>query len=582
MSECVAGYMVTDRRQPPEARVAAQPAQESYSIPTALFPTSSGPNEAVSSSDVADVVPPTGPTLHEAITDLSRLQLVLAVPTVSTLRNARPLRRHENELYVAQFVLQSTHGKFDRYLSTPEGKCELNPCLKLGPADDVDGAGLDGDGSFGFLDDRTPVIYQTNGIARTEEGLCSRPIKCRRTGAPGHYMETRMLVARRRDTTGLPCSGLARAKSMRSRGDISANLFYSFVSTWQIYACSANVGELGDEDSGERILVRRSVRHFVQHHFHDFPIAKHLADLLDRENQLLVKKHSFGMPSHMERTMYEYDYYTLRAWQTYECEGKPPEEDLGRRLVDAAKNGQVSEVLHLVNNCGCHLDTIVAEFGCIGSGKTGIFTRNPCGYAEERTALIAAVQAGWQSVVEVLLEFVKDGRSNVNVVCHEWNPKGIGGECLRPCYTALDQARLYHREVLQSLLSTAGALSHKRCKRVPRTNPFDVRAHQDKGDNQRTFPDEKPTDRQEDFTFFEWADEAQMDEEMKNIITELKVELRDSHKLEEAEQTKLFRRLCARWHPDKHPDDKKVLATRIFQWIQHVKDDAWENRAWSA
>ena len=555
------------------------------SVPKSLSPPSAtGLQQQTPVPKRVEPLPP-APTLDEAITDLSRLQLVLSVPTVSTLRNARPLRRRENELYVAQFVLQSTHGKFNKYLSTPEGKCELNPCLKLGAADgtvDADGFSHDCDGSFGFLIDGTPVIYQTNGIARTEESVCNRPIKCRCTGAPGHYMETRMLVSRRRDTTGLPSSGLARAKSMRSREDVTANLFYSFVSTWQIYACSAQVGELGEDDSGERILVRRSVRNFVQHHFHDFPIAKHLADLLDRENQLLVKKHSFGLQDDVERALYDYEYYTLRAWQTYECEGKPPEEDLGRRLVDAARNGQVSEVVHLVKNCGCHLDTIVAEFGCIGSGKTGIFTRNPCGYAEERTALIAAVQAGWQSVVEALLEFVKAGHSNINVVCHEWNPKGIGGECLRPCYTALDQARLYHRDVILSLLSTAGALSHKKCKRVPRTNPFDVRAQQDKGDNYTSFHDEKPTDRQEDFTFFEWAEEANMDEEMKAIITDLKDELKDFHRLDEAEQTKLFRRLCARWHPDKHPDEKKVLATRIFQWIQHVKDDAWENRAWSA
>ncbi|CAE7196534.1 FAZ1 [Symbiodinium natans] len=567
-----------DRSRPDASQPTRQPLDPDGK-PIMFFPTSTSVKSL--SAECAEFLPAAAPTLGEAITDLSRLQLVLAVPTVSALRHARPLRRHENELYVAQFVLQSTHGKFNKYLSTPEGKCELHPCLKMGPADVIDGEDLDGDGSFGFLNDGTPVIYQTNGIARTEEALCNKAIKCCRTGAPGHYMETRMLVSRRRDTTGLPCSGLARAKTMRSREDVVANLFYSFTSTWQIYACAAPVGELGDDDSGERILVRRSVRNFVQHHFHDFPIAKHLADLLDRENQLLVNKHSLGQDN-VEREMYEYDYYTLRAWQTYECEGKPPEEDLGRRLVDAARNGQVSEVVHLVKNCGCDLDTIVAEFGCIGSGKTGIFTRNPCGYAEERTALIAAVQAGWQSVVELLLEFVRDGRGSVNVVCHEWNPKGIGGECLRPCYTALDQARLYHRDMLLPLLSAAGALSHKKCKRVRRTNPFDVRAHQDKGDKYTSFSDEKPTDSQEDFTFFEWADEAQMDDEMKNIISELKTELRDFPKLEEAEQTKLFRRLCARWHPDKHPDDKKVLATRVFQWIQHVKVDAWESRAWSA
>ena len=220
-------------------------------------------------------------SLDEAITDLSKLQLMLAVPTVSDLRMARPLRRAEGELYVAQFVLQSTHRKFNKFLSTPEGKVQLHPCLKLGSAGDEIGSSQE-EGSFGCLDDGTPVIYQTNGIARTEEPLLNRSIRCNRTGAPGHYMETKMLVARPHDTTGLPV-GLARAKTLKTRKDLEKNLFYSFTSCWQIYACSANVGQLGEDDSGERILVRRSIRDFKQHHFHDFPVAKHLADLLDRE-----------------------------------------------------------------------------------------------------------------------------------------------------------------------------------------------------------------------------------------------------------------------------------------------------------
>lgn len=65
-------------------------------------------------------------------------------------------------------------------------------------------------------------------------------------------------------------------------------------------------------------------------------------------------------------------------------------------------------------------------------------------------------------------------------------------------------------------------------------------------------------------------------------VESLKEELQQYGNLSEAEQTKLFRKLSARWHPDKHPDEKKVMATRVFQWIQHVKDEAWENRAWSA
>ncbi|CAJ1365233.1 unnamed protein product [Effrenium voratum] len=516
-------------------------------------------------------------SLDEAISDLGKLQLMLAVPSVSALRTARPLRRSEGELYVAQFVLQSTHRKFNKFLSTPEGKCELHPCLKLGTGSLADGM-PDGDGSFGCLDDGTPVIYQTNGIARIEESKLNRAIKCSRTGAPGHYMETKMLVAKPRDTAGISL-GLARAKVIQTRKDLESNLYYSFTSCWQIYACSARVGELGEDDSGERILVRRSVRDFRQHHFHDFPVAKHLADLLDRENQILVTKHSFELESEVEKAKYDYHCYTLRSWQTYECEGRPPENDAGRRLLEAAKNGQVSELRHLVQNCGCHCDTIVAEFGCIGTGKTGIYTRTDCGYAEERTALIAAIQAGWLSVVNAILDFAKAGQAGLNVVCHEWNPKGIGGECLRPCYSALDQAKLYHRTEMIPLLEAAGALTHKKCKKPRRANPFDVRAKQDKGES---YSEETREERYQDFTFAEWADEAQMDDDMKEIVNNLKEELRPFSSLSETEQNKLFRKLCARWHPDKHPDDKKVMATRIFQWIQHVKDDAWENKAFSA
>ena len=516
-------------------------------------------------------------SIDEAITDLSKMQLMLAVPTVAALRMARPLRRSDGELYVAQFVLQSTHRKFNKFLSTPEGKCQLHPCLKLGTAVDEDMSDVD-DGSFACLEDGTPVIYQTNGIARTEEPLVNRSIKCSRTGAPGHYMETRMWVARPRESSGL--SGLEKAKAIKTKSELKKNLYYSFTSCWQIYACTAHVGQLGEEDAGERILVRRSIRDFKQHHFHDFPVAKHLADLLDRENQVLVREHSFEMED-IEKDLFDYHCYTLRSWQTYECEGRPPESDLGRKLLEAARNGQVSEVKHLVLNCGCHCDTIVSEFGCIGSGKSGIYTRTDCGFAEERTALIAAIQAGWLSVVETILQFVHVGHASPNVVCHEWSPRGIGGDCLRPCYTALDQAKLYHRSEMIPILEAAGALPHKRCKRSRRENPFDVRAKQDRGENTQQ-ERETRDDRYDDFTFSEWTDESQMDDEMKTAIESLKEELQQYNNLSEAEQTKLFRRLSARWHPDKHPDEKKVLATRIFQWIQHVKDDIWENRAWSA
>ncbi|CAE8646378.1 unnamed protein product, partial [Polarella glacialis] len=485
--------------------------------------------------------------------------------------------------------------------------CEFHPCLKKGsagghhvqqvgssgaespsciqePLDSAGGLVGDDGGSFGWLNDGTSVVYQTNGIARTEEPLLNMSIKCSRTGAPGHYMETKMLVARRRDTTGLPAAGLARAKSMRTRRDIEENLFYSFTSCWQIYACAALVGQLGEDDSGERILVRRSVKDFTQHHFHDFPVAKHLADLLDRENEVLIKAFHFDEEKGLAECMFEYQCYTLRAWQTYECEGKPPPMDIGLRLVEAARIGHVAELRRLVLDCGCDCDATVAEFGCIGSGgRMGIFTRSECGYAEERNALVVAVEAGWCSMVEAIVELAQDGRASLDVVCHEWNPKGVGGECLRPCYTALDQSRLYHRQDIEEVLLKAKASSHKQCRKPERENPFDVRAKQDRGESgQNGYERHERKDRYSDFTFSEWGDEIQMDAEMVGIVEGLKEEVKDFAKQSEVEKTKLFRKLCLRWHPDKHPDDKKALATRVFQWIQRIKTEAWENKAWTA
>eukprot|EP00933_Yihiella_yeosuensis_P044212 TRINITY_DN39311_c0_g1_i1.p1 TRINITY_DN39311_c0_g1~~TRINITY_DN39311_c0_g1_i1.p1 ORF type:complete len:705 (-),score=136.87 TRINITY_DN39311_c0_g1_i1:105-2219(-) len=567
-----------------------------------------------SASEPAMVVPggtggtstqPVAKSLDDAIAELGMLQIVLTVPTMSVMRAGRPLKRLEHELYVAQFVLQSTSRKFNSYLGTQEGKCDMHPFLSKGSAGGhivhqgkpgasvaaavrqrEDGSpqlvGDDG-GSFGWLDDGTSVVYQTNGIARTEEPILSMPIKCSRTGAPGHYMETKMLVARRHDVKGLPASGLARAKSMRTRKDIEDNLFYSFTSCWQIYACSASVGQLGEDDSGERILVRRSVKDFTQHHFHDFPVAKHLAELLDRENTALIKAFCFDAKGNEPETSFEYECYTLRSWQTYECEGKPPETDVGRRLVEAARIGHVAELKRLVQTCGCDCDARVAEFGCIGSGRMGIFTRSECGYAEERTALIAAVEAGWLSVVQTIIDFAADGNANLNIVCHEWNPKGIGGDCLRPSYTALDKSRLYHRREIEEALLKSKASSHKQCKIQKRENPFDVRLRQDRGESgQDGYERHEHQDRYADFTFADWGDDVKMDPEMHDIVEGLKKEMQEFAKENEVEQTKLFRKLCLRWHPDKHPDEKKALATRVFQWIQHTKTSAWENKAWTA
>lgn len=520
-------------------------------------------------------------SVDDAIAQLSRLQIVLAVPTVAQLRAGRPLRRHDDEIYASQFVLQSTSRNFSKYLSSEEGKAEFHPYLKTASS-----VAEEEEGSFGKLDDGTHVVYQTNGIARTEEPLLNMPIKCERTNAPGHYMETKMLVARRRKrgAAGQYGTGIKAARSFQTREDVESNLFYSFTSCWQIYACVAPVGELGEDDSGERILIRRSVKDFTQHHFHDFPVAKHLTELIDGENHVLVNAFSFNPRENLDSTsMFAYQCYSLRSWQTYEFDNKPPEEDMGFRLVNAARIGHVAELQKLVLECGCDCDTIISEFGVIGAGRSGVFTRTSMGFAEERNALVAAVEAGWVSVVEAIIELADAGKANLNIVCHEWNPCGIGGDCLRGNYTALDQACLYHRSEIKEVLLRARAKYSRHCPKSQRENPFHVRAKQDKGEYANTGWEQKSHEhRYADFTFTDWGEEVQMDDEMRQIVAGLKKELREMRSAGEAENSKAFKKLCLRWHPDKHPDERKGLATRIFQWLQRARMEQAENKHWTA
>mmetsp|Transcript_43237 Transcript_43237/g.136524 ORF Transcript_43237/g.136524 Transcript_43237/m.136524 type:complete len:663 (-) Transcript_43237:710-2698(-) len=370
-------------------------------------------------------------SIDDAIDQLSRLQIMLAVPSVSHIRASRPLRRFDDEIYVAQFVLQSTSRNFSRFLSSEQGKAQFHPFLK--PSDATSGD----EGSFGWLDDKTRVIYQTNGIARTEETIVNTPIRCDRSGAPGHYIETKMLVARRRGrgVAGQYDSGMKAARSFLTRQDVENNLFYSFTSCWQIFACTAFAGELGESDAGERILIRRSIRDFTQHHFHDFPVAKHLAELLDGENATLIDAFAYDPCNEVARSLLQYQSFSLRAWQTYEFESRPPEEDFGFRLVSAARIGHVGELKRLVLDGGCDCDSVISEFGIFGTGRSGCFTRSELGFAEERTALIGAVEAGWLSVVELIVGFAKEGRANLNVVCHEWNPRGCVLRVSKPTST---------------------------------------------------------------------------------------------------------------------------------------------------
>lgn len=510
------------------------------------------------------VTPPVHSTeplsLADTIRRLGSMQVMLTVPTVASIRSGRPLRRYDDEIYVSQFVLQSSTRKLNEYLGSEEGKKEFHPFL---------GAG----GSFGTLDDGSRVIYQTNGIARTEEPVLSNSIKCERTGAPGHYLETRMLVARRRDG---PSGGMRGARSFTTRKMLEENLFYSFTSCWQIYACTATVCELGEEDSGERILVRRSVKDFMQHSCREFPVAKHLTKLLDLENETLVR--SFSKAARAS-AMVEYQCHTLRGWQTYDFDDKPPEHDVGVQLVAAARIGHVAELKKLVLQYGCDCDTIISEFGVIGSGRSGCFTRSPNAFAEERTALIAAVEAGWLPVVEEIIDLAQGGHGSLDTVCHEWTPSGIGGECLRGHYTALDRAKLYHRTEIEGLLEKAKARFARECPATARENPFDVRSRDDKGEPEKGWQRKEHRDRYADFSFVEWGEDMKMDPQMQQIVGKLQDEIRD-FRSEDASSS--FKKLCLRWHPDKHPDDQKGLATRVFQWLQRVKDEAHVSRMWTA
>lgn len=456
---------------------------------------------------------------------------------------------------------------------------QLHPFLR--PSDPV---GQD-QGSFGWLDDKTRVIYQTNGIARSEEAIVNTPIKCERTGAPGHYIETKMLVARRRGrgVAGQFGSGLEAARSFTTRGDVEENLFYSFTSCWQIYACTAPVGELGEKDSGERILIRRSVRDFTQHHFHDFPVAKHLAELLDGENRSLVEAFAYDPAGEAAMSLFQYQCYTLRSWQTYEGDSKPPEDDVGIRLVNAARIGHVSELRRLVLESGCDCNTVIAEFGIFGSAGKGYFTRSDLGYAEERNALIAAVEAGWTSVVDAIIELSVEGRASLDVVCHEWTPTGVGGAGLRGSYTALDTARIYHRAEIREALLRAQARTAGECPRPSRENPFVIRARQDRGEYADSgWERREREDRYEGFSFVDWGEEVQMDPEMKKSVREVQKELREMQSLSQTDYNKAFKKLCLRWHPDKHPDECKSLATRMFQWLQRAKTETMEGKAWTA
>jgi len=189
-------------------------------------------------------------------------------------------------------------------------------------------------------------------------------------------------------------------------------------------------------------------------------------------------------------------------------------------------------------------------------------------------------------VVETIIGLAREGKADLNVVCHEWTPKGIGGDCLRANYTALDHSNLYHRDEIKAALLAAGAKRSRECPKPRRENPFVVRMKQDKGEYEdRGWEQSNHNERYADFTFADWGDDMKMDDEMKGVVKKIKEELmkESGGQVSSPEYAKVFKKMCLRWHPDKHPDDKKAFATRVFQWLQKFKSEKdWENRAWTA
>lgn len=501
-------------------------------------------------------------SLEDSVEFLAKVQLIEAVPTVSQLRAARPPYRTDDEIYSVVFVLQKVGMRqFSEWIGSQRGMRTYHPFLQGGK-----------DGSFGQLEDGAPVVWQTNGIARIHEPIMHKIIRCDRTGAPGTYSESRVLVARLR-APGNSDRGLVAAKRITTRQALVENLFYSFTSVQMFLACIAPTGELSKVDGGERIMCRRAIKDFRQHYFHDFPAAKHLVQLFDEENEVMIREFSYSQRS-AETACVPYRNYALFSWETYEQDRRPPKKDMAVQLVDAARDGDAAEVRKLMADSACDGDAILTEFGVIGSiASAGFYTRSSQAYGQEHTALIAAVQSGHLSVVEVILSFVCEGRATLNVVCCEWSPEGRGGECLRESYTALDMSRIYHRKGIEKLLWESGAKSHRDCKGLDRENPFDIRRRQDQGDHDNS--GWKRTDNESRYAgllFVEFM-EREMDDEMAKIVKGLKAELTKIKELNFDDQESAYRKLAFRWHPDKHPDKSKELATSVFQWIQNARFD---------
>uniref|UniRef100_A0A7S2NUM4 J domain-containing protein n=1 Tax=Zooxanthella nutricula TaxID=1333877 RepID=A0A7S2NUM4_9DINO len=147
----------------------------------------------------------------------------------------------------------------------------------------------------------------------------------------------------------------------------------------------------------------------------------------------------------------------------------------------------------------------------------------------------------------------------------------------------MDTARIYHRDEIRQALLRARARPAAQCPQPRRDNPFDIRARQDRGEYADSgWERQEREDRYADFTFVDWGEEVHMDEEMQCSVRQVQGELREMQHFSQAEYNKAFKKLCLRWHPDKHPDDGKSLATRMFQWLQRVKTETMEGRHWTA
>ena len=66
--------------------------------------------------------------------------------------------------------------------------------------------------------------------------------------------------------------------------------------------------------------------------------------------------------------------------------------------------------------------------------------------------------------------------------------------------------------------------------------------------------------------------ETQHDVELQSTVTDLSRRLDALQEASIEERQRLLRDLFREWHPDKRLGEER-LATKVFQWLQHIKED---------